>query len=214
MIIAVDGPAGSGKSTVAKLVADRLGILYLDTGAMYRAFTLYVLENGVPLEDLESIRALLDTFSIQMNENRVYINGCDVSREIRSGRVNEQVSYLASLQPVREKMVELQRRMGENNDLIAEGRDIGTVVFPDATHKFYLDADIEERARRRLYDENSEHGVGSVREMREKLRSRDAYDSSRKISPLRMAEDAEYIDTTGMTIEQVGTRIVQQVQES
>lgn len=214
MIIAVDGPAGSGKSTVAKLVADRLGILYLDTGAMYRAFTLYVLENGAPLEDLETIRKLLQTFSIQMKDNRIKVNGRDVTRDIRSERVNEQVSYISSLRPVREKMVELQRRLGDNTDLIAEGRDIGTVVFPHAAHKFYLDADIDERARRRLHDENSGHLAGSVQEMKEKLLSRDAYDSGRNLSPLRKAEDAEYIDTTRMTIDQVCTLVVQRVQES
>jgi cytidylate kinase len=214
LIIAVDGPAGSGKSTVAKRVADYLGILYLDTGAMYRAFTLYVLENGVPLENLESIRALLNTFSIHMHENRIAVNDRDVTREIRSERVNENVSYVSSLRPVREKMVELQRSIGENNDLIAEGRDIGTVVFPHAAYKFYLDADIEERARRRLQDESSDHHVSSIQQMKEKLHSRDTYDSNRTLSPLRMAENAEYIDTTKMTIEQVCTRIVQQVRES
>jgi cytidylate kinase len=214
LIIAVDGPAGSGKSTVAKLVADRLGILYLDTGAMYRAFAMYVLENGAPLEDLETIRKLLQTFSIQIKDNRIEVNGRDVTRDIRSERVNEQVSYLSSLRPVREKMVELQRRLGDNTDLIAEGRDIGTVVFPHAAHKFYLDADIDERARRRLHDENSGHLAGSVQEMKEKLLSRDAYDSGRKLSPLRKAEDAEYTDTTRMTIDQVCTLIVQRVQES
>jgi cytidylate kinase len=219
MIIAVDGPAGSGKSTVAKRVAARVGIQYLDTGAMYRAFTLYILESTVPLEDLDAIRALLDSFSLQMSENRVFLNGRDVTTSIRSEKVDSRVSYVSSLGFVREKMVELQQRIGENTSLIAEGRDITTVVFPYADYKFYLDADIQERARRRIHDEKNPDSKPTGSEqtlynMVEKLQSRDAYDSNREISPLRRAEDAVYIDTTDLDIDQVCARIIRIIHDS
>ena len=162
MVIAVDGPAGSGKSTVAKRVAQRLGIYYLDTGAMYRAFTFYVLKNKVPLNDLERIRALLNSFDLKISEDGVLIGKEDVTKEIRTEEVTNQVSYISSLNFVRKKMVELQREIGKNRDIIAEGRDIGTVVFANTDYKFFLDASVEERSLRRFYDDKNQDKDGDI----------------------------------------------------
>ncbi len=211
MIIAIDGPAGSGKSTVAKCVAKTMGMLYLDTGAMYRAFTNYVLENRVALEDTVGIQKLLQEFEIDLNGVHVYVNGEDVTKEIRSEKVTENVSYISSLAFVRKKMVELQRDMGKNRDIVAEGRDIGTVVFKSTRYKFYLDATIEERAKRRLKDEKDESSTMSEGEVMDKIRQRDAYDSTRELSPLKKAQDAIFIDSTRMSIEEVCNFIVGKV---
>lgn len=213
MVIAIDGPAGAGKSTVAKRVAEMLGQVYLDTGAMYRAFTLYVLEKQIPLKDVEKIKDSLNHFFLNIDADRVFVNGVDVTKKIRSDEVTDTVSYISSLDFVRKKMVELQRNISENKDIVAEGRDIGTVVFPDTKYKFYLDASIEERARRRLHDKNSNSSTSELSAMVEKIRQRDTYDSSRAISPLRKADDAYYIDSTDMSIEEVCNTIVRRVQE-
>jgi cytidylate kinase len=211
VIIAIDGPAGAGKSTVAKRVAKTLGMLYLDTGAMYRAFTNYVLENGVALEDTVEIEKLLQKFDVDLNDNYVYVNEEDVTQKIRSEKVTENVSYISSLAFVRKKMVELQRDIGKNRDIVAEGRDIGTVVFKETKHKFYLEASIEERAMRRLKDEKNESSTMSKWEVMEKIRQRDAYDSTRELSPLKRAQDAILIDSTRMSIEEVCNFIVEKV---
>lgn len=203
MIIAIDGPAGAGKSTVAKTVAEKLGILYLDTGAMYRAFTLYVLKKDVPLEDKSRIYEALKNFNLKISKKNILVNGEDVTREIRSAAVDENVSYISSLDFVREKMVELQRKIAKNKDLIAEGRDIGTVVFPGAEYKFYLDAEVKERANRRLNDERSKFMSARISDLVEKIKQRDNYDSTRKLSPLKRGPDAYYIDSTNMDIDKV-----------
>ncbi len=213
MVIAIDGPAGSGKSTVAKRIAEMLGLVYLDTGAMYRAFTLYILEQQIPLRNIANIKNTLNYFSLSLNEDRVIVNGVDVTKKIRSDEVTDNVSYISSLDFVRKKMVELQRNISENKDIVAEGRDIGTVVFPDTNYKFYLDASIEERAKRRLHDKNSSSSTTDPRVMAEKIRQRDAYDSSRNASPLKRAGDAYYIDSTDLSIEEVCDAIVCRVQE-
>jgi cytidylate kinase len=214
MIIAVDGPAGAGKSTVARKVAKILKFYYLDTGAMYRAFTLFVLKKGISLHNLEGIQRLLDEFDLRMYEDRIYISDNDVTAEIRSDAVTKHVSYISSLNFVRKKMVELQREIGKNRDTVAEGRDIGSVVFSDTKYKFYLDASIEERARRRLRDEKNPEGETDLVSIIEKIRKRDEYDSSRELSPLRKASDAFYIDSTHMSIEEVCDLIIRQVQEN
>jgi cytidylate kinase len=213
MVIAIDGPAGAGKSTVAKNVAKQLGIFYLDTGAMYRAFTHYVLIKGIPLDDLESMKRLLKTFSLTITSDRVLVEGQDVTVTIRSAEVTSTVSYISSLDFVRKKMVELQREMGENRDITVEGRDIGTVVFPDTPFKFYLDADVIERARRRLNDERSQQNSADLEQIKESIVQRDKYDSTRAISPLRRAHDAAYIDTTNMTVNEVCNVIINRIQE-
>lgn len=212
MIIAIDGPAGAGKSTVAKQLAQKLGIYYLDTGAMYRAFTLYVLDQKVDLNNLEAIKDLLTDFELSFNEDRILVNGKDVTREIRSERVTENVSYISSLDFVRKKMVALQREIGKNKSIVAEGRDIGTVVFPNTKYKFYLDASIEERAKRRLLDEKNT-SKSDFKTLVEKIRKRDLYDSTRENSPLKKAPDAIYIDTTRMNIDEVVNFIINKIKE-
>ena len=212
MIIAIDGPAGAGKSTVAKQLAQKLGIYYLDTGAMYRAFTLYVLDQKVDLNNLEAIKNLLTNFELSFNEDRILVNGKDVTREIRSERVTENVSYISSLDFVRKKMVALQREIGKNKSIVAEGRDIGTVVFPNTKYKFYLDASIEERAKRRLLDEKNT-SKSDFKTLVEKIRKRDLYDSTRENSPLKKAPDAIYIDTTRMNIDEVVNFIINKIKE-
>lgn len=213
MIIAIDGPAGAGKSTIAKSVAKMLGIQYLDTGAMYRAFTLFVLNRKLNLEDKEEIRKALDDFTITLNGDKVYMNGKDVTSEIRGEQVTDHVSYISSLDFVRKKMVELQQNIGKNNSIVAEGRDIGTVVFPDAEYKFFLDATIEERARRRMQDEKNPSKDLDLKSVMEKLKQRDAYDSTRDVSPLRKAPDAFYIDSTNMSVDEICDIIVRMVKE-
>ncbi|MBN2322642.1 MAG: (d)CMP kinase [Spirochaetes bacterium] len=212
MVIAIDGPAGTGKSTVAKSVAKLLGLFYLDTGAMYRAFTLYALSEGTPLDDLKSLKRLLRRFSITITADRVYIEGRDVTTEIRSSEVTANVSYISSLEFVRKKMVELQREIGKNRDIVVEGRDIGTVVFPDTPNKFYLDAEVEERARRRLNDEKDAVSGTDLETIKKSIEKRDRFDSTRAISPLKRAHDATYIDTTDMSVTEVCDVIIRSVQ--
>ena len=213
MVIAVDGPAGAGKSTVVKKIAQKLGIHYLDTGAMYRAFTLYVLKKKIPLNDKVKIKNLLNTFNLTVMDDTLCIRGEDVTKEIRSEEVTAHVSYISSLDFVRKKMVELQREIGKNIDIIAEGRDIGTVVFTDTKYKFYLDAPVEERALRRLNDEKNQNQDRDIPVLIEKIKKRDKYDSTREVSPLTRAPDACYIDSTNMTIDEVCNFIIKKIQE-
>ena len=213
MVIAIDGPAGAGKSTVAKKIAQRLDFGYLDTGAMYRAFTLYVLDRKVDLDDHRSIELSLHDFHLSMNGDVILVGNRDVTRDIRSARVNDTVSYISSLDFVRKKMVELQRQMGENKRIVVEGRDIGTVVFPDTRNKFYLDASVEERAKRRLHDEKHQEKNQILSEVIGKITKRDKYDSNRSLAPLAKAIDAAYVDSTGMTVDEVCEYIVQRVRE-
>ena len=213
MVIAIDGPAGAGKSTVAQRIARKLNMQYLDTGAMYRAFTLFVLQRGVPLEDVRGIEALLLDFEIVLDGEKVIMNGEDVTREIRNDRVTDTVSYISSLGFVRKKMVELQRDIGNNRNVVAEGRDIGSVVFPDTMYKFYLDAAIDERAKRRIRDRKSSSDITSLDEVMRRIKRRDAYDSNRDISPLTKAPDAYCIDTTHMTIEEVCDHIISRIRK-
>jgi cytidylate kinase len=213
MVIAIDGPAGAGKSTVAKKLADKLGIHYLDTGAMYRAFTLHVLKNYLNFDNLEKIKELLKTFELDISGDTVRIGNVSVNREIRNEEVTSRVSYISSLDFVRKKMVDLQREIGKNRDIVAEGRDIGTVVFPYTKFKFYLDATVEERAQRRIKDEKNQGQTDDVAKMMERIEKRDAYDSSRKISPLKKADDAFYIDSTHMTVDEVCEYIIGKFRE-
>jgi len=213
VVIAIDGPAGAGKSTVAQRIARKLNMQYLDTGAMYRAFTLFVLQRGVPLEDVRGIEALLLDFEIVLDGEKVIMNGEDVTREIRNDRVTDTVSYISSLGFVRKKMVELQRDIGNNRNVVAEGRDIGSVVFPDTMYKFYLDAAIDERAKRRIRDQKSSSDITSLDEVMRRIKRRDAYDSNRDISPLTKAPDAYCIDTTHMTVEEVCDHIISRIRK-
>ena len=215
MIIAIDGPAGSGKSTIAKLVAKDMGLVYLDTGAMYRIVTLKALNEGIlgndGLNELEKIKKLLDNLNIDIRENGFYLDDVDVSEEIRKPVVSENVSDVAAIREVREKMVDLQRKFSESKNVILDGRDIGTVVFQNADLKIFLVADAKERAKRR-YRELIEKGENvEIEEIYENILKRDKIDSTRKESPLKKAKDAVEVDTTSKSIEEVKNEILRMV---
>ena len=206
MIIAIDGPAGSGKSTIAKLIAKDIGLVYLDTGAMYRLVTLKALNDGI-LGDLEEIKKMLNNLNIDIKENGFYLDNVDVSDEIRKPIVSENVSDIAAIREVREKMVDLQRKFSESKNVILDGRDIGTVVFPNANVKIFLVADAKERANRR-YKELVKKGENvKIEEIYENILKRDEIDSTRKESPLKKAEDAIEVDTTSKNIGEVKNEI-------
>ena len=207
MIIALDGPAGSGKSTIAKLIAEDLELVYLDTGAMYRLVTLKALNEGI-LGDFEKIKKMLNNLNIDIKENGFYLDNVDVSDEIRKPIVSENVSDIAAIREVREKMVDLQRKFSESKNVILDGRDIGTVVFPNANIKIFLVADAKERANRR-YKELVKKGENvKIEEIYENILKRDEIDSTRKESPLKKAEDAIEVDTTSKNIEEVKNEIL------
>ena len=215
MVVAIDGPAGSGKSTSAKLVAKDMGLVYLDTGAMYRIVTLKALNEGIlgndGLNELEKIKKLLDNLNIDIRENGFYLDDVDVSEEIRKPVVSENVSDVAAIREVREKMVDLQRKFSESKNVILDGRDIGTVVFPNADLKIFLVADTRERAKRR-YRELIEKGENvEIEEIYENILKRDKIDSTRKESPLKKAKDAVEVDTTSKSIEEVKNEILRMV---
>ncbi|MFB0516094.1 MAG: (d)CMP kinase [Candidatus Neomarinimicrobiota bacterium] len=205
MVVAIDGPAASGKTTTARMVARRLGFVHLDTGAMYRAVTFACLENRLPPKESAAMAKLLASLDVQFkstgtDHQRTLLNGRDVSEAIRTPEITQQVSAYSALASVRERMVGLQRRIGRERPVVCEGRDIGTRVFPDARFKFFLVADLEVRARRR-YDELRARGLNPpLEQIIEELRQRDEEDSTREISPLKKAEDAVIVDTTSLTI--------------
>ena len=211
MIVAIDGPAGSGKGTVTKEISKRMGLVNLDTGATYRCVALASIRNGLTLDDEEKIVDLIDDLNIEFEyENdliRVFLNGEDVTSDIRTLEVSEIVSVISSIVPVRLKMVDLQRKMAEGKDVIMEGRDIGTYVFPNADVKIYLDADIEERARRR-FKENKEKGIeSSYEDVIKNIRTRDKNDKNKEIGSLKIADDAIIVDSTNMTINEMTDRV-------
>ena len=207
MIIAIDGPAGSGKSTIAKLIAEDLGLVYLDTGAMYRLVTLKALNEGI-LGDFEKIKKMLNNLNIDIKENGFYLDNVDVSDEIRKPIVSENVSDIAAIREVREKMVDLQRKFSESKNVILDGRDIGTVVFPNADVKIFLVADAKERANRRYKELVAKGENVRIEEIYENILKRDEIDSTRKESPLKKAEDAIEVDTTSKNIEEVKKEIL------
>ena len=207
MIIAIDGPAGSGKSTIAKLIAEDLGLVYLDTGAMYRLVTLKALNDGI-LGNLDKIIKMLDNLNIDIKENGFYLDDIDVSEEIRKPVISENVSDIAAIREVREKMVDLQRKFSESKNVILDGRDIGTVVFPNADVKIFLIADAKERANRRYKELVSKVENVKIEEIYENILKRDKIDSTRKESPLKKADDAIEVDTTSKNIEEVKNEIL------
>ena len=212
MIIAIDGPAGSGKSTIAKLAALELGFEYLDTGAMYRMVTLRLVNKKISLEDIRSIEKELKNMKIDILNNRFFLNNVDVTDEIRTPIVSENVSKVAKIKEIRYKMVELQREISKSKNTILDGRDIGTVVFPNAEIKIYLIADEVERAKRR-YSELKNNAEITFEDVLKNIIERDRIDSTRAESPLKKAEDAIEIDTTGNTIEEVKEKILQEIEE-
>lgn len=215
MIIAIDGPAGSGKSTVAKRVAERLGFHYLDTGAMYRAVAFRSIVLGVAIHDEAGVARIAQRDQVTFGHDdgsalpsRVFIAGDDVTGAIRTPRVDDSVSAVARMPLVREAMVAQQRTIAASSDIVVEGRDIGTVVFPDAELKVYLTATAEERARRRTAQQAATGHVVDPSGVRESILRRDEADSTREVSPLEPAADAIHVDTTGLTIDEVVDRIV------
>lgn len=211
MIVAIDGPAGSGKGTVTKILAERLGLINLDTGATYRCVALATLKNNYTLKDEDKITELLPTLDIEFKredgKEKVFLNNEDVTSQIRSKEVNQIVSQVSGITPVRIYMAELQRKMARGKDVIMEGRDIGTYVFPNAEVKIYLDADVEERARRR-YKENLEKGIDmTYEEVLDNIKKRDTNDKNKEIGALKVAEDATIVDTTSKTIDEVADEI-------
>jgi len=206
LIIAIDGPAASGKSTTAQLLAKKLGYLYIDTGAMYRACALKAKKLGIDINDEESIRNLLDFIDIRIendnSKNRILLDGEDVSEDIRADDISSLASAISAIPAVRYKMVELQRKMGEKGSVILDGRDIGTFVFPDAEVKFFLTASPEIRAKRRWLELQQKGIDKNFSEVLADLVKRDNNDSQRALAPLKKAEDAIEIDTSNMTIEE------------
>ena len=202
--VAIDGPAAAGKSTVAKRVATILGYTYIDTGAMYRAFTLYCIEKGINCEDEKACVAVIPEVSIELKPgNLVFLNGKDVSFDIRTPIVNANVSYIASYKDIRLALVELQRKMAEKHSVIMDGRDIGTYVLPNADVKIFQVASVEKRAERR-YKENQEKGIPCTYEdIVADVEKRDYIDSHRAFAPLKPAEDAIHLDTSNLTIDEV-----------
>ena len=217
MIVAIDGPAGSGKGTVTKLIAKRMGLINLDTGATYRCVALETIRRGLTLEEKQKIIDLVDDLDIEFEyENddiKVFLNGEDVTSEIRNMEVTKIVSQVSSIVAVRLKMVELQRRMAKGKDVIMEGRDIGTYVFPNADVKIYLDADVEERAKRR-FKENQEKGIdSSYEEILENIKLRDENDKNKEIGSLKIADDATIVDSSKLTIEEMTHKVEEIIRE-
>ncbi len=217
MIIAIDGPAGSGKSTVAKEVARRLGLLYVDTGAMYRALTLKAMREKIGLNDEEALVKLAKRTNIDLKMHddltlSVLLDGENVSEEIRMASVTDNVKYVARIPKVRKQMVALQRKAASSGKAVLEGRDIGTVVFPDADGKIYLDANADKRVKRR-YKELTEKGHNiTLDDVKKDVETRDHTDETREVGPLRKADDAIAIDTTDLTITEVVERIIKEIE--
>lgn len=215
--IAVDGPAGSGKSTAAKLIAAKLGIIYVDTGAMYRTVGLHCTRNEIALENEVAVVAALDTLDVKIvpeaGGQRIFLKEEDVTTAIRTAEAGKGASIVAAYPAVRERMVKLQQEMAKQNSVIMDGRDIGTVVLPDADVKIYLDAGVEERAKRRVGELEAQGKEADYEEIKEMIRRRDYNDMNREHSPLKKADDAIVLDSTGKGIEQVVQIILELIAE-
>lgn len=216
-VVAIDGPAGSGKGTVTKLVAERLGLVNIDTGAMYRCVTLMCLENNIEHTQIDEINKILEKIEIEIrNEDcnqTFYLNGRNVTKEIRFENVNKNVAKFAAVKEIRDKVTPMQRAMGERQDIIMEGRDITTVVFPNADVKIFLDCSVEERANRR-YKQNLEKNIEcTYEEVLANIIERNKLETERETAPLIKAEDAIVIDSTNMSIEEVVTEIIRIINE-
>ncbi|MBR0350484.1 MAG: (d)CMP kinase [Clostridia bacterium] len=217
-VVAIDGPAGSGKGTITELVGKELDLINIDTGATYRCVALETLNRNISIEDKESIISILDEIDIEFKNTsegkKVFLNGNDVTAKIRSKEVSQIVSQVSSIKEVRFKMVDLQRRLAEGKNVIMEGRDIGTYVFPNANVKIYLDATAEERANRR-FKQNKEAGIEmSYEEILQNIKMRDKNDMEKEIGALKQAEDAIYLDSTFLTIEQVKDKIIEIIKDN
>lgn len=211
--IAIDGPAGAGKSTVARLTANRLNFKYVDTGAMYRAVTWKVLQDDIPLDDSDKVAHVAEAMELVLQTTpdgtKVYVDGKDVTEDIRSVHVTSHVSRIAKIAAVREVLVQKQKQMAAEGGVVMDGRDIGTKVLPDAALKVFLTASIEERARRRFVEMRAKGIETELEKLRLEIAERDELDSKREVSPLKKAEDAVVVDTTGLSIEQVVEKILE-----
>lgn len=216
--IAIDGPAGAGKSTIARAAARNLGFLYVDTGAMYRAIALYLLRHDVDVSDSEKVESSLKEMNLRIvysdGEQQILLNGENVTAFLRDEKVGNMASKSSALPKVREKLLQLQRNLAEENDVIMDGRDIGTFVLPNADVKIYLTATVEARAKRRYLELSAKGENADLDKIKEDIRTRDAQDMNRSIAPLKQAEDAVVIDSSVMTIDEVMDRIVVAFQES
>lgn len=211
LVIAVDGPAGAGKSTIAKIIADKLGINYIDTGAMYRAITFKCLKNNVDVENTDEVVKLAKSTDIDFRDNNIYLDDKIVNDEIRTVDVSNNVSKVSKIKEVRNLLVDVQRNIGSKSSVILDGRDIGSVVFPNADYKFYIVATPEERGSRR-FKEMKEKGYDvNIDEIIKDIVDRDKMDMSRKFAPLVKADDALEIDTTGKTIDNVVAEVVSKI---
>lgn len=217
IIVAIDGPAGAGKSTVAKLVAQKLGFLYIDTGAMYRALTLKAKRRSLDTSDEVAMYELMKNTAIRLSQDqqqlKVFLDGEDVSEEIRTPSISDAVSVIAKIKGVRALMTRLQREFAKNNNAVLEGRDIGTVVFPNAPYKFFIDAQFKERVRRRHKEMKEKKQDVALAHVERDLSFRDNIDSTRECAPLKKADDAVYVDTTDLSIEQVVDKITSAIQK-
>lgn len=215
--IAVDGPAGSGKSTVAKAVARKLGIVYVDTGAMYRTVALHCIQEGISLADEAAVVVSLDGLNMRIQPDtdgqKIFLNEEDVTAKIRTAEIGRGASDVGAYQKVRERMVEIQQKMAKELSVIMDGRDIGTVVLPEAEVKIYLDAGVEERARRRVGELEAKGETADFEEIKKLIIQRDYNDMNREHSPLKKADDAVVLDSTSMTVEEVQQAILDIVQE-
>lgn len=217
MIVAIDGPAGAGKSTVARFLALKLGFLYIDTGAMYRALALKAIESGIDINNTLLLIKMAQGTSIDLLNNkqdgslRVILDSRDVSREIREPRITRVVSDIAKIKEVRQALLDLQRRLGRQSDSVIDGRDIGTVVFPDADRKFFVDAKFDERVDRRYKELKSLGREVTREEVSKDLHNRDTIDSTREFAPLKQAPDAIYVDTTQLSIGEVVDKLFKEV---
>ena len=218
MVITIDGAAGVGKSSTAKELAKRLGYQYFDTGAMYRAVTFYFLAESVDLKSNNQVTKSLDSIKLHIDfsfkkEMRIFLNDKDISLKIRSQEVTSTVSIVSAIKEVRDKMVKIQRSFAENGNFVVEGRDIGTVVFPDAEHKFFLQADYDVRAKRRLADFEKINEAKNINEIKKDLEKRDKYDSTRKLSPLKIPNNATIVDTTFCSFDDQVNQILKHIEK-
>ena len=208
MVVAIDGPCGSGKGTIASILAEKLNLVNIDTGATYRSLALKTLENNIDIKDEQKIIELSKNLNVEFKEGKVFLDGKDVSKKIREKEVTQIVSPISSIVEVRKNMVELQRKMASTHDVILEGRDITTVVFPNAEYKFYLDATLEERVNRRI-KQNKEMNIDmSEEEIRKSISDRDYNDMHKPVGALKRTDEQIYIDSTNMTIDEVIEKMI------
>jgi len=208
MVVAIDGPCGSGKGTIASILAEKLNLVNIDTGATYRSLALKTLENNIDIKDEQKIIELSKNLNVEFKDKKVYLDGKDVSKKIREKEVTQIVSPISSIVEVRKNMVELQRKMASTHDVILEGRDITTVVFPNAEYKFYLDATLEERVNRRIKQNKEMNIEMSEEEIRKSISDRDYNDMHKPVGALKRTDEQIYIDSTNMTIDEVIEKMI------